>query len=139
MTSDLWCLAADLLDPPAWQPSDDRPPLLPHQHPPDGDWHLWILAGGRGSGKTEGACREFLRRVHAQKLRARIIGPTLGDVVESCVEGDSGIMAMDPTARFLPSATGGALVTWPNGSRARPPPVSPKRPWPPLVVWTTAP
>ena len=83
-----------------------------HHYLANGLWH-------HNSGKTEGACREFLRRVHAQKLRARIIGPTLGDVVESCVEGDSGIVAMDPTARFLPSAAGGALVTWPNGSRAR--------------------
>ena len=83
-----------------------------HHYLANGLWH-------HNSGKTEGACREFLRRVHAQKLRARIIGPTLGDVVESCVEGDSGIIAMDPTARFLPSAAGGALVTWPNGSRAR--------------------
>lgn len=118
MISDPWLLAADIIDPPAWSPGD-RPPLLPHQIAPAGDWHLWVLFGGRGSGKTEGACREFLRRVHEQRLRARIIGPTLGDVVESCVEGDSGILTMDPTARFLASAPGGALITWPNGSRAR--------------------
>lgn len=113
-----WAIAADLIDPPAWAPTG-RPALLPHQIPPDWDWYVWALFGGRGSGKTEGACREFLRRVHAQPLRTRIIGPTLGDVVESCIEGDSGILTMDPTARFLPSAIGGALVTWPNGSRAR--------------------
>jgi phage terminase large subunit-like protein len=78
-----------------------------------------MLFGGRGSGKTEGATREFNRRMRAQKLRARIIGPTLGDIIESCVEGDSGILAMDPQVRFLASAPGGAQLQWPNGSRAR--------------------
>ena len=28
-----------------WQP-------LPHQIPPDGIWDVWMLLGGRGSGKT---------------------------------------------------------------------------------------
>lgn len=50
--------------------------------------------------------------------RGRIIGPTLGDVVESCVVGPSGLQAMDPEIRFLASAPGGAKVVWPNGSEA---------------------
>lgn len=113
-----WPLAADILDPAPWT-AEGRADLLPHQRTPDWDWYLWILFGGRGSGKTEGACREFLRRIHASPIRARIIGPTFGDVVDSCVEGNSGILAMDPTATFRPSAPGGAQITWPNGSRAR--------------------
>ncbi len=117
MTASPWQIAADILDPPAWTPAD-RPPLLPHQVPPESDWYTWAIVGGRGSGKTEGACREFISRMRARKLRARIIAPTFGDAVESCVEGDSGILVMDPEARFQPSAPGGARVTWPNGSRA---------------------
>lgn len=117
-TADAFDLLADILDPPPWTPDGDRPPLLTHQIPPADAWHLWILFGGRGSGKTEGACREFLRRIHAATIRARIIGPTLGDVVDSCVEGPSGILAMDATARFQASHPGGARVVWPNGSVA---------------------
>lgn len=111
-------LLADILDPPAWQPAG-RPPLEPHQTPPTGDWALWVLAGGRGSGKTEGATRYFAAWMRAHPgHRGRIIGPTLGDVVESCVVGPSGLQAVDPEVRFLPSAPGGAKVVWPNGSEA---------------------
>lgn len=116
--TDPFLLLPDILSPPEWVPDGDRPDLLPHQIEPGGSWYLWILFGGRGSGKTEGACRAFLRRIHAARIRARIIGPTLGDVIDSCVEGPSGILAMDHTARFQPSHPGGARIVWPNGSVA---------------------
>ncbi len=117
---DPWLIAANQLDPPAWQP-EGRPPLLPHQIPPDGDWDLWMLFGGRGSGKTEGCSRYYARYMRANPYtRGRIIGPTLGDVVESCVEDpESGLLSIDPDIRFVPSAVGGASLFWPNGSRAR--------------------
>lgn len=106
------------IDPPTWQP-EGRPALEPHQQPPPGDWTLWVLAGGRGSGKTEGASRYFAQYMRQHPgHRGRIIGPTLGDVVESCVVGPSGLQAMDPDIRFLASAPGGAKVVWPNGSEA---------------------
>lgn len=109
---------ADRLDPPEWQPSG-RPPLEPHQLPPAGPWSLWVLAGGRGSGKTEGAGRYFARHMRRNAgHRGRIIGPTLGDVIESCVIGPSGLQSIDPEIRFLPSSPGGAKVVWPNGSEA---------------------
>ena len=108
----------DLIDPPQWEPAG-RLPLEPHQRPPEGEWTLWVLAGGRGAGKTEGAARYFARYMRRHPgHRGRIIGPTLGDVVESCVEGPSGLRAQDPEVRFLPSAPGGAKVIWPNGSEA---------------------
>lgn len=104
-----------------WEPQD-REPLEPHQVPPTppaGNWRLWLLEGGRGSGKTEAGSRYFCKYMqeHAGH-RGRIIAPTLGDAIESCVTGPSGILSVDPTARFLPSAPGGAKVIWPNGSEA---------------------
>lgn len=113
-----WELVADHIDPPPWEPPD-RAPLEPHQTPPDGTWDLWILMGGRGSGKTEGSARYFARwmREHPGH-RGRIIAPTLGDAVESCVRGSSGLMSQDPDVTFHPSAPGGASVRWPNGSEA---------------------
>ena len=101
-----------------WQPSG-RPPLEPHQVPPGGDWMLWLLEGGRGCGKTEACARYFARHMRMRpETRGRIIAPTFGDAVESCVEGPSGLLSIDPEIRWLASAPGGAKVTWPNGSEA---------------------
>jgi phage terminase large subunit-like protein len=84
-----------------WQPSD-RPLLERHQIPPAGDWSLWLLEGGHGCGKTEACSRYFARymRMHAG-TRGRIIAPTFGDAVESCVEGPSGLLSIDPDIRWL--------------------------------------
>jgi phage terminase large subunit-like protein len=113
-----WTLAADVLDPPEWEPRD-RPPLEPHQIPPAWRWKLWLLLGGRGSGKTEACARYFARHMRRNPgHRGRIIAPTYGDAVASCVEGPSGLLAIDPEIRFLPSAPGGSKVIWPNGSEA---------------------
>ena len=110
--------AADLYDPPPWNP-DNRPKLEPHQIPPDGEWSLWLLEGGRGSGKTEACSRYFAQYMRMNPgTRGRIIAPTFGDAVESCITGPSGLKVLDPEIRFVPSDPGGAKVFWPNGSQA---------------------
>lgn len=115
-----FALAADILDPPDWEP-EDRHPLLPHQVPPeglgDGSVGLWLLEAGRGAGKTEACARYVARymRKHPES-RGRIIAPTFGDAVEACVEGPSGLLSIDPEIRWLPSAPGGAKLKWSNGS-----------------------
>lgn len=115
---DVFALAADILDPPAWKPKD-RPQLEPHQIPPDGDWTLWLLEGGRGCGKTEACARYYAAWMRAHPgHRGRIIAPTFGDAVEACITGPSGLLSVDPEIRWLPSAPGGAKVVWPNGSEA---------------------
>jgi phage terminase large subunit-like protein len=119
-------LAVDLLEPPQWEPAD-RPPLLPHQVPPAGKWSLWLLEGGRGSGKTEACSRYFGRYMREHPgARGRIIAPTNGDAVEACVRGPSGLLAIDPEIRFVAAAAGGGKCYWPNGSEA-------------LVIGTSAP
>ena len=50
--------------------------------------------------------------------RGGIIAPTMGDAVESCVVGVSGLQAFNPAAR-LKGGAGGLHVIWPNGSSAR--------------------
>lgn len=111
-------LTADLLDPPPWAPTD-RPPLEPHQIPPDGHWNLWLLEGGRGCGKTEACARYFAQHMRMNPgHRGRIIAPTFGDAVEACIVGPSGLQAIDSEIRFLPAAPGGSKVIWPNGSEA---------------------
>lgn len=101
-----------------WWPID-RPKLEPHQVPPKGSWGLWLLEGGRGCGKTEACARYFAKWMQEHPgHRGRIIAPTFGDAVEACVRGPSGLISVDPSVEWLPSAPGGAKVTWPNGSEA---------------------
>lgn len=123
---------ADRQVPTVWEPAPiyaegqekPRPPALPHFVPGDDfkpgvSHNLLLYAGSRGSGKTEHASRYFCKWMNENPgHRGRIIGPTLGDVIESCVNGPSGIRAMDPTATFYASAPGGASVKWDNGSVA---------------------
>ena len=118
--------AIDLLEPPSWEPAD-RPPLLPHQVPPDGDWSLWLLEGGRGCGKTEACARYFARYMREHPgARGGIIAPTNGDAVEACVRGPSGLLSIDPEIRFVAASAGGGKLFWPDGSEA-------------LVIGTAAP
>lgn len=113
-----FALAADLLDPPPWEPAD-RPPLEPHQVPPSGDWTLWLLQAGRGAGKTEACSRYYAGYMRANPgHRGRIIAPTFGDAVEACIRGPSGLLSIDPEVRWMASDPGGAKVYWPNGSEA---------------------
>jgi predicted phage terminase large subunit-like protein len=88
----------------------------PDQLPPVGDWFVWLIKGGRGSGKTRPAA-EWIRK-HAENMSARriaLIGDTAADVRDVMVGGDSGILAVsDP--RFMPVyEPSKRLLTWPNG------------------------
>ncbi len=92
---------------------------LPHQIPPEQDgWHTWLLEGGRGSGKTDGAAAYVNQCATEQVIRISIIAPTLGDAVESCVNGPSGIKAHNPAVRMT-QGMGGVHLRWPNGSEAK--------------------
>lgn len=116
-----WEIAADLIAP----PEDDWHPL-PHQIPPDGDWFVWMLLGGRGSGKTAAAARRMHEHLTGPPCLphvpgghwAAIIAPTLGDGVTSCVNGPSGLRAHQPDLK-LRATTGGTLVRYPNGAEIK--------------------
>jgi phage terminase large subunit-like protein len=102
-----------------WQP-------LPHQEPPPGDWFLWLLMAGRGAGKTDAMahyvnahvtgppCSPTLRGGH----RIGIVAPTLGDALDACINGPSGLKAHNPAIRVV-QGMGGAHVHWPNGAEAK--------------------
>lgn len=94
--------------------------LQPHQRPPlDPDWRGWVLLAGRGAGKTFAGMKWLNdEALNSPDLRARIIAPTLGDGIASCVEGPNGLITQsNNSARFNPSAPGGACVSYPNGAK----------------------
>lgn len=120
----LWAKhAADLLDP---QPSAARQrweqKARPNQLTPPGQWLVWFLLGGRGSGKTRPAAEDHLE--YALKnpgVRQAIVAPTFSAARDVCVEGESGLLAiMDDDLR--------SSVRWnrsigelffPNGSQSK--------------------
>lgn len=99
---------------------------LKHQVPPEGEWLTWLLLAGRGAGKTD-ACAAFMD-AHVKGPpcvpgipgghRPAIIAPTLGDALEACVNGPSGLKAHNPSVTSV-QTTGGTYVRWPNGAEAK--------------------
>lgn len=108
----------NILFPKPWKSSTGRE-LLPHQVAPTSRFDLWVLQAGRGAGKTEACSHYFAKYMHqCPGARGRIIAPTLGDAVEACIDGPSGLKRIDPDVSWHPNAVGGAKLTWPNESEA---------------------
>lgn len=103
----------------------DRP-LYPWQIPPAKPWDVWMMLGGRGSGKTEGgaryvndhangpACIEDGRAPH----RIAVVAPSHDDSVDTCVRGETGLLYVNPSIKFRPGSALHADLTWPNGAEA---------------------
>lgn len=64
----------------------------------DTSWDTWMLRGGRGSGKTEGASRYVLEhlRKYGSKARVGVGGKTTADARDTCAEGESGLITIAP-------------------------------------------
>jgi phage terminase large subunit-like protein len=103
---------------------DPRCALLPTVQPPVHG--LWLQRGGRGTGKTEGAARYVDQHVRGPACDPRVPGghrltiaaPTQADAVASCVEGPSGLRAINPAIEVT-TGKQGTVVRWPGGSVAR--------------------
>jgi len=88
-----------------------------HQTPQFDDWLIWLLLGGRGSGKTRTGA-EWVREqvaIHG-KSRIALVAPTYNDAREVMLEGESGLFHIGyPSERpeFSPSRR---RLEWPNGA-----------------------
>jgi predicted phage terminase large subunit-like protein len=66
----------------------------PEQRTPGGKWRVWLMLGGRGSGKTRPGAEDHCAYVAQHPgVRANILAPTFADARDTCVEGESGILA----------------------------------------------
>lgn len=67
----------------------------PEQRVPSGDWDDWLYLAGRGAGKTR-ACAEYIAKAAAlnHDWRIAIVAPTYADARDTCVEGESGLIAV---------------------------------------------
>jgi predicted phage terminase large subunit-like protein len=69
----------------------------PHQIEPEGDWRTWLLLAGRGAGKTRCAAEwVWWEAWRDPGSRSLITAPTLGDIRDTCIEGDSGLLNCIP-------------------------------------------
>jgi len=72
-----------------WEP-------LSHQRPAGDDWDVWLVLGGRGTGKTRAGAEFVLEHLNREGDAARVgIGaPTAADVRDVCAEGISGLITI---------------------------------------------
>lgn len=65
------------------------------QLPPEGDWVVWLFLGGRGAGKTRSGAEWIAERArNIPKSRNALVAPTLDDVRDTMVEGESGLLSV---------------------------------------------
>ena len=79
----------------------------PKQATPPGDWTIWLILAGRGFGKTRTGA-EWVREQVSDGAASRIalVGPTAGDVRDTMIEGESGLLSVFPPSerpRYEPS------------------------------------
>jgi phage terminase large subunit-like protein len=95
------------------------------QLPPKGDWHGWLLIGGRGSGKTRAGSEWVNAMVRGLPVFAQgrvgaiaLVGETMADVRDVMVEGPSGILAASRPGQRPKFEVSRRRLTWPNGATA---------------------
>ncbi len=88
----------------------------PDQRPPEWgtDWLVWLLKGGRGSGKTRTGS-EVTHRATDASPRVALIAATGPDLREIMVEGESGILATARPGQRPTWEPSRKRLKWPNG------------------------
>ncbi|WP_420003007.1 DNA-packaging protein [Arenibacterium sp. LLYu02] len=99
---------------------------FPHQAAPAGDWHAWVILGGRGAGKTRAGAEWVRGQVEGATRfgvgtarRVALVGETYDQVRDVMIHGDSGILACSPPDRCPEWRAGERRLLWPNGATAQ--------------------
>ena len=67
--------------------------------PDDPDWYIFHANGGRGSGKSESGSQAVRQAVEEGAKTIALVGPTLRDVRQYMIQGDSGLINVFPPTR----------------------------------------
>lgn len=86
------------------------------QWPPENDWLIWLLLGGRGSGKTRAGAEWVRRRVAQGARRIALIAPTFNDAREVMIDGESGLRQIGYPAERPTYMSSRRRLEWPNGA-----------------------
>lgn len=91
----------------------------PNQLEPDGDWRVWLLLSGRGSGKTR-AGAEWVRKIieKGRASRVALVAATAADARDVVTEGDSGLLNICPRWNRPIYEPSKRRLTWPSGAIA---------------------
>lgn len=91
----------------------------PSQLEPDGDWWtIWGIVGGRGIGKTRSGAEWVREKAKTPNTRIGLVGRTSADTRDVMIEGESGILNIDPLLDRTCYSPSNRRITWPNGSIA---------------------
>jgi phage terminase large subunit-like protein len=67
----------------------------PEQVTPEGDWNVWLILAGRGWGKTRTGAEDLAQYARANAgVRLAVVAPTIADARDTCIEGESGLLAV---------------------------------------------
>jgi phage terminase large subunit-like protein len=88
------------------------------QLPPPGDWRYWLILAGRGFGKTRAGAEWVRAQVNAGRRRIALIGPTVADVRDVMVEGESGLLNITPPELRPSYQPSRRRIVWPGGAMA---------------------
>lgn len=89
----------------------------PEQLPPEGDWRIWLFLAGRGAGKTRSGAEWIADGVRRKNMRyIGLLAATQADARSVMVEGESGLLAVVPTAKYEPA---NRRILFPGGAMAR--------------------
>jgi phage terminase large subunit-like protein len=86
------------------------------QRAPPGDWRIWLLMGGRGSGKTRAGAEWIADGIRNGTMnRVALIAATHHEARSIMIEGQSGLLSVSEGAQYEPSLR---RITWPSGAIA---------------------
>lgn len=91
-----------------WSRPDQRPP---------GDFSIWVVSNGRGSGKTRNGS-EWARQKGPKHAEGILIGANPRDARDLMLEGRSGILTITPAWERPVYEPTKLLLRWPNGAVA---------------------
>lgn len=93
----------------------------PNQLAPCGaEWHTWLLLAGRGFGKTRAGAEELgWQLLKNPGWRGAIVAPTAADARDTCMEGESGLLACLPPGMVESWSRSNAELLLKNGSRVK--------------------